>query len=104
MVLFNLTRLSITAMSKLDLETGWTVERVAKELGVKPRTVYYFTQTGALHPQKCVRSGEVGAPVSLFDPGEVGAFLQKRVAAKTEIVPASDPGGCHASTICSGGP
>jgi hypothetical protein len=82
----------MSVMPGLNLQTGWTVERVAKELGVKERTVYHHVRQKNLHPVKFIRPGVGGAPVSLFDPAEVEAFLQLRVDAKTEIVPAGDSG------------
>ena len=81
-------------MSRLqpDLSKWWTTERVAQELGVKPRTVHHHVQSGNLHPQKHVRPGVEGGAVNLFEPAEVEAFLQKKVDRKTELVPASHPG------------
>lgn len=75
-----------------DVSHWWTTERVAEELGVKPRTVHHHVQAGNLHPQKRVRPGVGGGAVNLFDPAEITDFLQQKLNRKTELVPVNHPG------------
>lgn len=75
-----------------DVSAWWTTERVADELGVKPRTVHHHVQAGNLHPQKRVRPGVGGGAVNLFDPAEITDFLQQKLNRKTELVPVNHPG------------
>jgi hypothetical protein len=45
------------------------------------------------------RPGKQGAAISLFDPGDVDELLRRRVAAKTQVLPADAPGPVVRSTM-----
>lgn len=77
---------------KPDPATWLSTADVARQLGVKPRTVIDLVQRGKLGPKKYQRPGHSGGKVSLFDPAEVQALIDQRLAAKTEVVPINDPG------------
>lgn len=76
---------------KPDLSSWLTSQEAAKHLGVAYRTLLDMVRRGKLHPRKLTRAGKPGA-VSMFDPAEVEALVSQRIAEKTDIVPASDPG------------
>lgn len=79
-------------MPKPDPATWLSSADVARELGVRPRTVIDMVQKGKLNPAKYQRPGMAGGAISLFDPAEVSRLGDERVADRTEVVPVNGPG------------
>lgn len=76
--------------AKPDPATWLSSADVARELGVKPRTVVDLVQKEKLHPLKYQRPGHTGGAISLFDPAEVAGLADERRASRTEVVPVND--------------
>jgi predicted DNA-binding transcriptional regulator AlpA len=77
-----------------------TIDDIAQLAGVTRRAVIDWVSKKWIQPRDYhKRPGKQGAAISLFDPADVDELLRRRVAAKTQVLPADAPGPVVRSTM-----